>query len=391
LDYFFDDSMKNQRTKFLLPKGTTYLNCAYMSPLMKRVEKAGVDGMRQKRNPLKVSAADFFAHTELLRVEFARLINLKDPRRVVVIPSASYGLSTVARNISLHKNDSVVLMHEQFPSNVYPWRRLTAESGARLVVVEPPETLTNRGKIWNERLMEAIRPGTRVVALGNVHWADGTRFDLEAVGRRAREVGAMLVVDGTQSIGAMPFDLARIRPDAVICAGYKWMMGPYSIGMAYYGETFDQGVPLEENWINRLGSEDFTGLVKYQDSYQPGALRYEVGEHSNFILVPMLLEALRQVNAWDPANIQAYCRTITGRGIAILRDHGYWVEDESWRGDHLFGIRFPMGSDAAMIRERVKRRKISISFRGEFMRVSPHVYNTEQEFMKLVEALTSKP
>lgn len=383
--------MKNQRTKFLLPKGTTYLNCAYMSPLMKRVEKAGVDGMRQKRNPLKVSAADFFAHTELLRVEFARLINLKDPRRVVVIPSASYGLSTVARNISLHKNDSVVLMHEQFPSNVYPWRRLTAESGARLVVVEPPETLTNRGKIWNERLMEAIRPGTRVVALGNVHWADGTRFDLEAVGRRAREVGAMLVVDGTQSIGAMPFDLARIRPDAVICAGYKWMMGPYSIGMAYYGETFDQGVPLEENWINRLGSEDFTGLVKYQDSYQPGALRYEVGEHSNFILVPMLLEALRQVNAWDPANIQAYCRTITGRGIAILRDHGYWVEDESWRGDHLFGIRFPMGSDAAMIRERVKRRKISISFRGEFMRVSPHVYNTEQEFMKLVEALTSKP
>jgi selenocysteine lyase/cysteine desulfurase len=204
-------------------------------------------------------------------------------------------------------------------------------------------------------------------------------------------VGALVVVDGTQSIGAMPFDLSRIRPDAVICAGYKWMMGPYSIGLAYYGEAFDQGVPLEENWINRLGSEDFTGLVKYQDAYQPGALRYEVGEHSNFILVPMMLEALRQVNAWGPANIQAYCRAITRRGIALLREHGYWVEDETWRGQHLFGIRFPQGLDPVKIRERVKRKNISVSFRGEFMRVSPHVYNTEQEFMKLVEVLTSKP
>lgn len=388
---FLDDSMKNQRTKFLLPKSSTYLNCAYMSPLMKRVEKAGITGMQQKRNPLNVAAEDFFLQTENLRREFAQLINLPDPRRAVVIPSASYGLSTVARNISLRKTDSVVLMHEQFPSNVYPWRRLTAEAGAKLVMVEPPDTLTNRGRIWNERLLEAIRPGTRVVALGNVHWADGTRFDLEAVGKRAREVGAMLVVDGTQSIGAMPFDLTRIRPDAVICAGYKWMMGPYSIGMAYYGEGFDQGVPLEENWINRLGSEDFAGLVKYQDAYQPGALRYEVGEHSNFILVPMMLEALRQVNAWGPANIQAYCRTITSRGISILQDHDYWVEDESSRGYHLFGVRFPKGSDVVKIRERVKRKNISISFRGEFMRISPHVYNTEQEFMKLVEVLTSRP
>jgi selenocysteine lyase/cysteine desulfurase len=258
-------------------------------------------------------------------------------------------------------------------------------------MVEPPETVIDRGKIWNERLLESIRPGTRVVALGNVHWAEGTRFDLEAVGKRAREVGAMLIVDGTQSIGALPFDLSRIRPDAVICAGYKWMMGPYSIGLAYYGEAFDQGVPLEENWINRLGSEDFTGLVKYQDAYQPGALRYEVGEHSNFILVPMMLEALRQVNAWGPANIQAYCRSITRRGIALLRDHGYWVEDESWRGHHLFGIRFPQGLDTVKIRERVKRKNISVSFRGEFMRVSPHVYNTEKEFMKLVEVLTARP
>lgn len=362
-----------------------------MSPLMKRVEKAGLKGMQQKRNPGKVTTEDFFANTELLRSEFARLIHHRDARRVVVIPSASYGLSTVARNISLRKGDAVVLMEGQFPSNVYPWMRLTAESGATLKMVEAPDTLTNRGKLWNERLLEAIKPGTRIVALGNVHWADGTRFDLTAVGQRAREVGARLIVDGTQSIGALPFDCQSIRPDAVICAGYKWLMGPYSIGLAWFGEAFDQGVPLEENWINRLGSEDFAGLVKYQEAYQPGALRYEVGEHSNFILVPMLLEALRQVNEWGPKNIQAYCRSITQRGLATLRNHGYWVEEESGRGHHLFGIRFPKGADKGKIIDRVKRRGISVSFRGDFMRVSPHVYNTETEFMKLVESLTAKP
>ena len=383
--------MKSQRAKFHLPKNSTYLNCAYMSPLMKRVEKAGLQGMKQKRNPLKVTHEDFFRNTEILRREFARLIKVDDPRRVVVIPSASYGLSAVAKNISLSKGDSVVLMQEQFPSNVYPWKRLTAESGAALRFVEPPETLIDRGKLWNERLLDAIRPGTRVVAMGNVHWAEGTRFDLAAVGKRARAVGAKLIVDGTQSIGALPFDQKSIQPDAVICAGYKWLMGPYSIGLAYFGEAFDNGTPLEENWINRQGSEDFTGLVKYQDAYQPGALRYEVGEHSNFILIPMMLEALRQVNEWGPANIQAYCRSITHRGLATLRDRGYWVEDESWRGHHLFGIRFPKASESAKIRERVKRKQIAVSFRGDFMRVSPHVYNSEAEFMKLVEALIAKP
>ncbi|MBL7850518.1 MAG: aminotransferase class V-fold PLP-dependent enzyme [Cyclobacteriaceae bacterium] len=383
--------MKSQRAKFSLPKSSVYLNCAYMSPLMKRVEKAGLKGMRQKRNPVNVTHEDFFRDTNDLRREFARLINVKDHQRVVVIPSASYGLSTAAQNITLSKGDTVVLIHEQFPSNVYPWRRLTAESGATLKMVEPPDTLENRGKTWNERLLDAIRPGTRVVALGNVHWADGTRFDLVEVGKRAREVGAKLIIDGTQSIGALPFDAKAIQPDAVICAGYKWLMGPYSIGLAYYGEAFDHGVPLEENWINRLGSEDFAGLVKYRDEYQPGALRFEVGEHSNFILVPMMLEALRQVNEWDPKHIQGYCHSVTREGIPILRRYGYWIEEESWRGQHLFGIRFPKGADPVKIRDRVKQKAISVSFRGDFMRVSPHVYNSPAEFMKLVKVLIATP
>ena len=81
-------------------------------------------------------------------------------------------------------------------------------------------------------------------------------------------------------------------------------MGPYGCGYAYYGERMDNGTPLEENWINRAGSEDFRNLVNYQENYRPFANRYSVGEHSNFIMTPMQVAGLQQVNAWGQENIQ---------------------------------------------------------------------------------------
>lgn len=379
--------MKNQRSKFSLPIGATYLNCAYMSPMMKSVEKAGVAGMKRKQNPAQISAQDFFSEAEKLRDDYAAFLQVRDPKRIVIIPSASYGLSTVARNLPLAKGDRIVLVSEQFPSNVYPWQRLASESGASLHMVEAPKTTNDRGRIWNERILEAITPETKVVAMGNVHWADGTRFDLERVGRTARDRGARLVIDGTQSIGALPFDIQKVKPDALVCAGYKWLMGPYSIGLAYFGEAFDNGVPLEENWINRHNSEDFTGLVQYQSRYQSGALRYEVGEHSNFILVPMFREALRQVKAWGAASIQDYCKNLTRDGVNELRRNGFWIEDEAYRGNHLFGIRLPSGLQIERVKAKMAARKVAVSFRGDSIRVSPHVYNTAGDIGKLVDTL----
>jgi selenocysteine lyase/cysteine desulfurase len=109
--------------------------------------------------------------------------------------------------------------------------------------------LTQRGSVWNEKILSAIDNNTRAVALGNVHWADGTLFQLEEIRKRTRDVGALLIVDGTQSVGVMPFDVKKIQPDALVCAGYKWLLGPYSIGLAYYSEYFDEGTPIEESWL----------------------------------------------------------------------------------------------------------------------------------------------
>ena len=168
--------MQKQHIKFSIPSGVTYLNCAYMSPLLKSVEKAGLTGMKEKRNPLAISAQDFFTETDELRVEFARLINVSHPKRIVVIPSVSYGLANVVKNVRLQPNDKIILVAEQFPSNYYPWHRMTLDTKATLQIVMPPDTLLSRGKKWNERILEAIDARTKIVALGHVHWADGTRF-----------------------------------------------------------------------------------------------------------------------------------------------------------------------------------------------------------------------
>lgn len=375
--------ISNRQKDFSLPRSITYLNGAYMSPLLKSVEKVGAQALIKKRNPTLISPEDFFTDSKKLRKEFATLINCKDSQRIAIIPSVSYGMANVVKNVHLERRGQVLVAAEQFPSNYYPWQSLCEEKGGEIKIIAPPQTREQRGKGWNERILEGINKQTKVVALGNVHWADGTLFDLLAIRKRTKEVGALLIIDGTQSVGALPFDIDAIQPDALICAGYKWLLGPYSIGLAYYGEYFDGGKPVEENWINRKNSENFAGLVNYESEYQPGSLRYEVGEHSNFILVPMLLKAIEQLNRWKPENIQAYCKSITNKTIDELRELGFWIEDDAYRASHLFGIRLPLELDMQKVKTELLKKKIYVSYRGDAMRISPNVYNTKEELHRL--------
>ena len=379
--------LTNQKSLFSLPEHVTYLNCAYMSPLMKEVEAVGVEALKKKGNPAAISVSDFFEDTDRLRASFSKLINTPEPNRIVVIPSVSYGIANVIRNVRLEKGDNVVIINEQFPSNYYSWHRLCTDSGAELKVVSAKGRNEERGKSWNEKILHSIDRRTKLVALGHVHWADGTLFDLEEIRKRTKEIEALMIIDGTQSVGALPFDIQTLQPDALICAGYKWLMGPYSIGLAYYGPFFDDGIPIEENWINRLHSEDFAGLVNYQTEYQPGALRYEVGEHSNFNLVPMLLKAVEKLNEWGPAQIQKYCDQITKEALDTLSQEGFSIECADYRGAHLFGIRLPHSIPIDLLKSKLSQANINVSVRGDAVRVSPHVYNTKEDMARLAEVL----
>ena len=382
-----ESALTCRRADFTLPADLHYLNCAYMGPLPAVVQEAGVQGVRRKGDPSRIVARDFFEESDRARTLFARLIGAPDPQRIALIPAASYGIATAARNTPIRRGQNVVITGEQFPSNVYTWKEQCRRRNVQLRTIFPPHIGKARGQLWNERIHDAIDGSTAIVALPQVHWTDGTRFDLVAIGQRAREVGAALIIDGTQSVGAMPLDLAAVQPDALVVAAYKWLLGPYSIGAAYFGPRYDQGEPLEENWITRLGSEDFRGLVQYVDQYQPAALRYDVGERSNFVLMPMLVAALELILQWTPERIQSYCAALVAEPLQRIEEQGFFIEQPEWRGAHLFGIRMPARIDLETLNQNLQRARVFASLRGSALRVSPNVYNDASDLEVLVDVL----
>lgn len=357
-----------------------------MGPLPRAAEAAGVAGLRAKRFPAEIAPEDFFRASDGLRARFARIAGAADASRVALVPSVSYGVSTVARNTRLGPGRNVVTVHEQFPSNVYPWRRLAAEQGGEVRVVRPRAGRRDGGA-WTEAIVETIDRHTAVVAMGLVHWTDGTPFGVAAVRDRAREVGAAFVLDATQSAGAAVVDVDELQPDALFAAGYKFLLGPYSLSLAWFGDRYIDGVPLEETWISRRGSRNFGGLVEYADDYEPGAVRFDAGQRSNFALVPALSASLDLLLAWEPARIAAYCSDLCSGVAGRLRDLGFGIAPAASRCPHLFGIGLPAGLPLERVRERLDRRRVSVSVRGASIRVSPFVYNTEEDMDALVEAL----
>lgn len=373
-----------QFDKFELDSTTTYINCAYMSPQLKRVTAAGQKALQLKVRPYELTIPDFFEPVEEAKQLFAQLIHAKDAQRIAIIPSVSYGIANVTNNIQLSSKQHILIAEEQFPSNYYAWQRLADKTGASIRFISPSDS-TNRAAAWNERILESINEDTAVVSLSHTHWADGTLFDLKAIRKRTHEVGALLVVDGTQSVGALPLELDDIPLDALICASYKWLLGPYSMGVAYYGERFDNGSPIEESWLNRKDSEDFRNLVNYQPQYRSAANRYSVGESANFVLIPMMIEGFKQLLEWQVTAIQNYCQHIAKDAVQELRALGCQIEDDTHRANHLFGIRLNETFDTDILKNTFAERKVYVSMRGDAIRIAPHLYNTKEDFQVLVD------
>jgi selenocysteine lyase/cysteine desulfurase len=381
--------LSSQKHLFQLPAGVVYLNGAYMSPLLSLVEEAGMKGMAKKRNPASISAADFFTEATETCHNAAAIINAP-PGQVALIPSASYGLKTVANNLPLNNGNHAIAISHEFPSVYYTIQQWCKTNNKELRLIPPPYSVAERGKKWNEVILESINNDTAVVMLSAIHWTNGTLFDLEKIGKRCREVNALFVVDGTQSVGALPMDVRKCHIDALVCAGYKWLLGPYSTGFVYVSEYFNNGAPLEVSWMNRSNAEDFTRLTSYVDTYMEGAARYNVGEFSNFILTPMLNTALLQILDWNVSLVQEYSRTLIAPLIKLLKEKDFWVEDENFRANHLFGFLLPKTLNPADVLTKLREKQIYVSTRGEAIRVSAHVYNTEEDietFAKIVAAL----
>jgi selenocysteine lyase/cysteine desulfurase len=370
-----------QRHLFDIPDDIIYLNCGYMSPLLRSVVDAGRAGFERKARPWNIRAEHFFDSAEKFRELAAGLFRCT-ANDVAIVPSASYGISTAAKNLPLIARKKILVLDDQFPSNYYPWERLAQEKGAELVTVPWPETGD-----WTSAVLRALTKEVTIAALPHTHWTSGGLLDLIKIGEACRRLDIALVLDLTQSLGAHPFDAQAVQPDFAVAAAYKWLLGPYTCGAMYVAPKWHKrGRPLDENWILRDNARDFSGLVRYTDGYEQGARRFDMGERANFALLPAANRALEQLGTWGVSEISATIATLNQRLVTAATELGYGVVPEPFRAPHYVCLRTAKPPSKSF-QGGLTKNNIYISVRAASIRVTPHVYNSVEEIDRLIEVL----
>jgi|SRR5208283_161574 len=369
-----------QRHLFDIPDDVAYLNCAYMSPLMKAAFEAGKTGLARKAHPWELTAPEFFTGAEEFRATAAQVLGTTADC-VAIVSSAGYGVETAARNLPVRKSQTILVLAEQFPSNYYPWQKLANENGASLKVVPWPED-----QDWTAAVLAALTPEVAIAALPHVHWTSGGQLDLIRIGAACRQIGAALALDLTQSLGVLPFRVSDVQPDFAVAASYKWLLGPYTVGMLYVAPKWHNGTPLEEGWIQRANARDFSSLILYSDQYDAGARRFDMGERSNFALLPAAVRAMQQILEWGIEEISATSGAMNRRLAAAAAELGFNAPTEPLRAPHYLCLRRDVAIPPELT-HALAREKVFVSVRGTSMRVAPHVYNTEEDCDRLIACL----
>lgn len=373
-----------RRDLFDVPEDVAYLNAAYIGPAPRRaVEVAHAVIESKRREPWTILASDFFTEADKARTVAARMFGA-DAEAMAIVPAASYGLATAAKNLKLAKGEEVLVMADGFPSDLYTWMAAAEAAGARVVTVA-----RQQGQTWGEAIIEAMTPATRVVSTFHTHWCDGGIVDLEAVGAAARARGAALVLDLTQSLGALPFDAAKVKPDFAVSACYKWLCGPYSLGFLYVAPEHREGIALEQNWLLRESSGDFANLINYCHDYAPGARRFDMGERASFQLMPQAIAALELLLELDPARIADGLGALNAEIAARLEALGCRAEEPRVRAPHYLTAKLPADAPAGVVKD-MQAEKIYISQRGPNLRITPHAHVSETDVDRLVAALAAR-
>ena len=369
-----------QRHLFDIPDDVSYLNCAYMSPLMKQVIAAGNAGLARKAHPWEITPDKFFTGSEEFRSTAAQVLDCSADC-VAIVPAASYGISTAALNLPVARGQRILMLAEQFPSNYYPWQRLAAERGASVEIVPWPED-----NDWTAAVLRALSDNVAIAALPHVQWTSGARLDLVRIGEACRKIGSGLVLDLTQSLGVLPFSVREVQPDFAVAANYKWLMGPYTTGFLYVAPKWHGGRPLEEGWITRANARDFASLILYTENYGEGARRFDMGERSNFALLPAAVCAMKQLLEWGVPQISETVGALNRQLAESVRELGFSALPEAFRAPHYLALR-RKGAIPAELPDILARQKVFVSVRGSSVRVTPHVYNSTADVERLISCL----
>lgn len=342
---------------------------------MKEAKAAAYAGLERESHPWTITAPDFFRPLEEIRELFAKLINT-NADDVAIVPSASYGIATAAKNVPLRAGQKIITLEDQYPSNVYAWREIAKQKQAHLEIIERP-----KDGDWTVAVLEAIDSKTAVVAVPNNHWMDGGWLDLIAIGQRVRTVHATFLIDTSQSLGAMPLDVSEVRPDFLACAGYKWMLGPYGFSYLYASPKWHEGDPLEYNAHNMKDGDDFPRLAQLKQDYARGARRFDAGERAHFTLAPAAATALKQLLSWGIGDVYHTLGMMTSQVAKVADEFELTTLPNDIRAGHFIGLRFPRhrypNGPPAALHQSLKEHNVVLSLRGDSLRVTPHLYNDE--------------
>ncbi|PIW30793.1 MAG: aminotransferase [Rhodospirillales bacterium CG15_BIG_FIL_POST_REV_8_21_14_020_66_15] len=370
-----------QRHLFDIPADVAWFNCASRTPFLKSVAAAGEAAMRTRTQPWTLDPQALHDQAERLRARVAGLIGAKADD-IAIQPAASYGLATAAANLGVARGQTVVVLEDQFPSNVFVWIEKARDAGARVVTVPRPADAD-----WTAAVLDHLGGDTAVAALPPCHWVDGTVVDLAAVGDRCRDLGAALVVDATQWIGAMPFDVARVRPDFLVAAAYKWLLCPNGLSFLYAAPAHQGGRPLEHHDYNHPATgASIEGALVYDPALSPGARRFDVGQTYNQVLLPMAAAALEQVAAWTPEAVRGTLGPVMETILNAARDMGYATPAAGRGVAHMTALGKDSPPPAGMI-AALAARGVHASLRGGRLRLAPHVYVSQEDVARLLGAL----
>ena len=373
--------LENQSHLFDMEDGVTYLNAASYTPLPRTTYEAGLKGLARKYRPWAMNGAEPAAEAERVRGLYGGLISAP-ARDVAIVSSTSYGVAVMAKNLPVSAGQEIVVITDQFPSNIFSWRYLAEETGAILKVVPWPEDGN-----WTPNVLDAIGPNTAIATLPPCHWADGTRLDLVAIGERCRKIGAAFCIDATQTAGAMPMDMDEIQPDFMVASAYKWLLCPYTLAFLYVAPHRQNGTPLEQHRWNMADVQAEATEVEYPKEFADGAGRFDMGERNNFINMPMAVASLEQLTAWTPVAIQDTLRGLTNLAAELARERDWKVVPDENRVGHFLGVR-PTSQPPSDIGAQMKAKGFHISLRGgNSIRIAPYLFNDANDIRRTFATL----
>jgi cysteine desulfurase / selenocysteine lyase len=377
-------SANPHRGEFLDFEGVTYLNAAFQGPLPRVAVQALEGAVHLKTHPFLLRDSDYFDFPDAYRNEAAALLGA-EACDVAVTDSTVHAISTLTTGLDWRPGDEVLIPKGEFPSNRFPWLAL-AEKGVVVREVAPAS-----GAAAAEAFDAAAGPRTRVVAVGWVHYSSGRRFDLAALGEVARRRGALFVVDATQGLGGLPFALAETPCDLVACSGYKWLLGPYGLGFAWFAPELQERLTVSRiNWFAVKGARDFARLADCGLELEPGARRFDVNETASFFNLAAGTAALRYVRGVGAGTIAAHVAALHDR-IAAGLPRGVRVVSES-DPRHRSNLLCLAGPDAGFAERaftELARREVRVSRREGAIRVSPHLYNDAADADRLLAGLAA--